>query len=99
MRVQAQGRGLLVAHREDVEDPTVRWDESITPFVKVATLRIPSQDSEAPTRYDRADDLSFTPWHCLNVHRPLGGINRVRQAAYETSARLRAERSGTPLQS
>jgi len=98
-RFELQAQRWIDERTTPVEDPTVRWDESITPFVKVATLRIPSQDSEAPTRYDRADDLSFTPWHCLNVHRPLGGINRVRQAAYETSARLRAERSGTPLQS
>jgi hypothetical protein len=98
-RFELQAQRWIDERTTPVEDPTVRWDESLTPFLKIATLRIPSQNPETDARYDRAEGLSFTPWHCLDAHRPLGGINRVRQAAYETSARLRAERSGTPLQS
>ena len=82
-----------------VEDPTVRWKESMTPFLKIATLHIPSQECATQERFDTANSLSFTPWHSIAAHEPLGGINRVRQAAYETSARLRAEHSGVRLQS
>ena len=37
------------------------------------------------------DGLSFSPWHGLAAHRPLGSIMRVRQAAYEQGKRFRAE--------
>jgi len=69
-----------------VEDPTVRWK---TPFVTIATLCLPPQDTDTDERFARAERLSFTPWHSLAEHEPLGGINRARQAAYETSMRLR----------
>ena len=42
------------------------------------------------------ENLSFTPWHCLEAHRPLGGINRLRRTVYETISRLRHELNGAP---
>jgi hypothetical protein len=73
-----------------VEDPTVRWAESASPFQKVATLRIPVQDCSPQQRRNHGERLVFTPWHALEEHRPLGGINRVRKAVYLASSRLRA---------
>jgi len=35
------------------------------------------------------ENLTYTPWHALPEHRPLGGINRVRRAVYESLAELR----------
>jgi hypothetical protein len=43
------------------------------------------------------DGLSFNPWHGLAEHRPLGSVNRVRRAAYESSATFRGERNGCPM--
>lgn len=73
-----------------VEDPTVTWNESASPFLRVATIRIPMQELVAA---DAVDALAFSPWHALAEHRPLGGINRVRRAVYVDAARLRRERN------
>jgi hypothetical protein len=79
-----------------VEDPAVRWKERASPFRKVATIRIPSQDFTSKARKDFAEGLSFTPWHSLPEHRPLGGINRVRGATYEAISKLRHEMNDVP---
>jgi hypothetical protein len=79
-----------------VEDPTVPWDEAISPWRKVATLRIPSQSFESPAQLEMGENLSFTPWHALPEHRPLGGINRVRRAVYEVLSTRRHELNRVP---
>ena len=79
-----------------IEDPTVRWGRCASPFRKVATIRIPAQDFTAKATKDFAENLSFTPWHSLPEHRPLGGINRVRRTVYETSSTYRHLINGVP---
>ena len=56
-----------------VEDPTVVWDETASPYQKAATIRIPSQSFESMEQMQFCENLSFTPWHALCEHRPLGG--------------------------
>lgn len=74
-----------------VEDPTVAWDEGASPFVRVATLRIPVQACDRAWEERLAQRLSFSPWHGLEEHRPLGGINRARRVLYlALAARRRA---------
>jgi hypothetical protein len=75
-----------------VEKASVEWDEEISPFVPVARLVIPRLDLDAPEEAERAakmeaycEKLSFTPWHALPEHRPLGHINRARKAVYQAS--------------
>lgn len=74
-----------------IEDPGQAWPTDQSPYVKVATIRILQQafDSEAQRRF--GENLSFSPWHCLSAHRPLGGINRARRVVYETISRFRHE--------
>jgi catalase len=66
-----------------IEDPTKVWDESISPFVKVGTIKIPSQIFDTEDRNKVDEKQSFSPWHALEVHRPLGGINRARKMYIE----------------
>jgi len=80
--------------RMPVEDPTVRWNERRSPFQKVATIRIPSQEFTSEAQKAFAEHLSFTPWHALVDHRPLGGINRVRRAVYDAISELRHRKNG-----
>lgn len=92
---------FMVQRRTDprempIEDPTIRWKERASPFRKVATIIIPSQDFASKARKDFAEGLSFTPWHSLPDHRPLGGINRVRGAVYEAISKLRHEMNDVP---
>ena len=80
-----------------IEDPTIAWKESDAPFVPVARIEIPAQQGlDQPEALAFCENLSFTPWHGLAAHRPVGGINRVRRAVYEAISRLRHELNGVP---
>jgi len=51
-------------------------------------------NGDSPQRRAYADDrISFDPWHALEAHRPLGGIQRARRIAYRTLAKERFERN------
>jgi Catalase len=76
-----------------VEDPTVDWGAH---WQKVATIRIPPQSFESPAQMTFGENLSFTPWHSLPDHRPLGGINRARRAIYLAISKQRHELNGAP---
>lgn len=80
-----------------IEDATVCWDESTAPYQKIATLRIPVQRFDTPAQRDFGENLSFTPWHGLAAHRPLGGINRARQRIYQAMAAQRRTANGAAL--
>ena len=81
-----------------IEDSAIEWDASDAPFVPVATIDIPKQDFDGAEQRALCENLSFTPWHGLPAHRPLGGINRVRRSIYEAVSRLRHELNKTPRQ-
>jgi hypothetical protein len=81
-----------------IENPSVVWDEKASPFITVATLEIPAQVSWEHGISDRTEDaLSFSPWHGLAAHRPLGGVNRARKEPYEMSAGFRGRFNGCPM--
>jgi hypothetical protein len=44
------------------------------------------------------DGMSFSPWHGLAAHLPLGGIMRVRKAIYEEARKFRAKGNGRVVQ-
>jgi catalase len=76
-----------------IEDATVEWPESESPYRTVAHLLLPRQEI-APLRQQAAyQSLAFNVWHALAAHRPLGGINRVRRRAYEVSSAWRRQRA------
>ncbi len=72
-----------------VEDPTVIWDETASPFVPVARIEIPAQKFSTPAQDAFCENLSFSPWHSLPEHQPLGAINRVRKSLYDEVSRIR----------
>ncbi len=74
-----------------IEDASVTWNEAASPFRKVATIRIPAQSFDTEEQLEIAENLSFTPWHSLPEHRPLGSINRARRVVYETISKHRHE--------
>jgi hypothetical protein len=82
--------------RMPIEDAVVRWDERLSPFRRVATIKIPTQTFDTATRHTLGENLSFSPWHASSAHRPLGGINRARRAVYDEISRLRHELNAAP---
>lgn len=81
-----------------IEDASVVWPEDESPFVTVARLTVAPQESWSEERSARIDDgMSFSVWHALAAHRPLGGINRARRQTYEMSKSMRASQNGCPI--
>jgi hypothetical protein len=80
-----------------IEDPTIEWSEAKSPFVKVATIQIPSQQFNSPDQVTACENLTYTPWHALASQRPLGGINRARKAAYRVMTIARHFRNGASV--
>jgi hypothetical protein len=79
-----------------VEDPTVVWQESKAPFIEVATIRIPTQRFDSEAQQIFCENLSYTPWHALADHRPVGGINRIRKVVYDRISLLRHKLNKAP---
>jgi hypothetical protein len=74
-----------------IEDASVIWPEDDSPYLTVARLVAEPQTAWSEARSAAVDEgMAFSPWHSLAAHRPLGGVMRVRKAAYETGARFRA---------
>jgi hypothetical protein len=81
-----------------VEDPTKEWKEADSPFQTVATLEIPPQLSWEHGGSDAVDDaLSYSIWHGIAAHRPLGNVNRARRDTYAHSAGFRGRFNGCPV--
>jgi hypothetical protein len=76
-----------------IDNPTVAWD---TLYERVAVITIPPQEFDTPERHAFGENLSYTPWHALPEHRPIGQVNEVRKAVYLASSTLRHETRHTP---
>jgi hypothetical protein len=75
-----------------IEDASVVWPETESPYHSVARLHMPAQDAWCADRIELVDErMSFSAWHALAAHRPLGSIMRARQAVYAAAARFRMD--------
>ena len=83
---------------QPVEDPMVEWKESDSQFTKVAQITINKQVFNTAKQNEFCDNLSFTPWHAVAAHRPLGAVNRTRRIVYSTVSTVRHEMNGAPRQ-
>ena len=75
--------------RMPIEDATVKWPESMSPYVTVARLTMPRQRFDSDEQLAFANVLRYNPWHSLAAHRPLGNSNRARRRMYAELAELR----------
>lgn len=81
-----------------IEDASVEWPEDRSPFVTVARLSARPQVAWSAARSAAVDDgMSFSPWHALAAHRPIGSIMRVRKAVYEMAAQFRSNANGVSV--
>lgn len=72
-----------------VEDPRIEWREETAPFYSVASIVIPKQDFDTKRRDAACESLSYSPWHALPDHKPLGAVNRMRKVIYESVSAFR----------
>ena len=81
-----------------IEDASVVWPEESSPYFAVARITANPQLAWNEARSKLVDDgMSFSPWHGIEAHRPLGSIMRMRKMAYEMSAKFRAEHNKQPI--
>jgi hypothetical protein len=80
-----------------IENPMIAWNETLSPYRKVATIVIPRQDCNSPGRVAICENLSFNPWRTLPEHRPLGAINRARREVYYAISQYRHRCNGVPV--
>lgn len=81
-----------------IEDSMTEWDEKAAPFYQIATIHIPKQNFDTPEQNKFCENLSFTPWHALPAHKPLGAVNRMRKVIYENISRVRHDMNSAPRQ-
>lgn len=75
---------------QSVEDAKTEWPADKYRFVKVATLEFPSpQNFDTEKQNLACEDMSFSPWHALPEHKPLGALNRIRKVVYERISAFR----------
>jgi hypothetical protein len=79
-----------------IEDPSKEWSEAVSPYRKVASIVIPKQSFDTEQQRAFGENLSYTPWHSLPEHRPLGGVNRARKLAYAFISTFRHQRNNVP---
>ena len=82
--------------RMPIEDAGVRWPTRLSPYVPIATLRLPRQRFDSPAQLAFARRLSFNPWHSLAEHRPLGNQGRARRRIYLELSRQRQAMNREP---
>ncbi len=77
-----------------IEDASKEWPEEASPWLTVARIVVPAQESYSDARQTYVDErMSFNPWHALAAHQPLGGVMRSRLKAYEEAINYRAQRN------
>lgn len=84
--------------KQPIEDASIIWSEKISPFVKVATIKIPKQMFDSKEQIDFMINTSYNPWHALKVHQPLGGVNRARKIVYSEISKFRHEQNKAPFE-
>lgn len=72
-----------------IEQSTVEWKEDAAPPVLAARITIPAQKFDSSAQMTFCENLSYTPWHALPEHKPLGAVNRARRVVYTAVSKLR----------
>ncbi|MGH3998749.1 MAG: LodA/GoxA family CTQ-dependent oxidase, partial [Pseudonocardiaceae bacterium] len=80
-----------------LDQATVRWEETASSPIHVATLTLAQQDIDARGQATYGENLSYTPWHAIAEHAPVGSIADGRKVAYQAAAQLRRDINGIPV--
>jgi hypothetical protein len=73
---------------QPIDDPTRAWSRAPSAQrIWLAELILPKQAVDAALPL--AENLSFSPWHSLPQHEPVGFINRAREPIYRAMAKER----------
>jgi hypothetical protein len=79
---------------ESIEDVSVEWRTPFTPVGRLTFGKIAV--TEQHVEEGRCNSFSFTPWHTLLAHRPLGNAMRARKIVLASSAAFRGASTPEP---
>jgi hypothetical protein len=81
-----------------IEDASQPWPEKDNPYLPIATISVLAQQNWSPERAKKLEDeISFSPWHGVTDHRPLGNVMRARRETYKVASQLRSKLNGCPI--
>ncbi len=76
--------------RNNIEDPTLKWDVYESPYIYAGHITIPRQTNiNTPAQRAFCENVSFNPWNSQEELRPLGQINRIRKIVYDGMSEYR----------
>ncbi|WP_444944165.1 LodA/GoxA family CTQ-dependent oxidase [Microbulbifer sp. ZKSA006] len=79
-----------------LDEATVEWPVSESPFVPVADIVFPKQDINRRGQAAYGENLSMNIWRVTKEHKPQGSIADVRKVVYAASADTRRNANGVP---
>lgn len=85
---------LQTSPSHSIDNVTVRWPETEAPFFTVGRLTVKAQSIDSDAKLDFAENLQFSPWNGLAVHRPVGALNRLRSLVYPLVGNYRHNNRG-----
>jgi len=80
-----------------IEDASREWSQDDSPFLPVASIKIGPQTAYSAAHAKADDALSFSVWHGISAHQPLGSVNRCRKDNYKAAAEFRGRANGCPM--
>ena len=92
------GIQLQTSPKMSIDDVTIPWSEKESPFLTVGRLTVQHQVIDFAEQEDFAENLRFSPWNGLAVHRPVGALNRLRSIVYPIVAEYRHQKRGIEYQ-
>ena len=82
--------------KQSIDDVTVMWPEDKAPFFTVGRLTVSHQVIDIEAQF--CENLRFSPWNGLAVHRPIGALNRLRAGVYKLVGEYRLRKQGLEYQ-
>ncbi len=92
------GIQLQTTPEMSIDDVTVPWLETKSPFITVGRLTVKHQKINFESQCDFCENLRFAPWNGLAVHRPVGALNRLRSIVYPIVGNFRHQKRGVNYQ-
>lgn len=80
-----------------IEDASKEWSQDDSPFLPVASIKVAPQTAYSVAHAKVDDGLSFSVWHGISAHQPLGSVNRCRKDNYKAAAEFRGRANGCPM--
>ncbi len=90
LEFQVQLRKETETSKMPLDAATVEWSEEVSKPVTVAKIHLPKQ--KIADNAEACEDMSFTAWHSLAEHTPVGSINQARGFVYSWMAEFRREK-------